>query len=158
MRPRNSARLSESMLKDAILDVSERRPRVDHVVGDAILQTLANDSSEIHLIEPFQMFHIVTTKGSPLGSLQKGWKNHGPEDHDFCSYGEAVIADDRTENEPLWSCCQVLVRRSEDAIKIEKFVHDFYWPSVDVDANALFCLSGSRLGEDLFVFDIGIHP
>lgn len=90
MRPRNSVRLSESMLKDAILDVSERRPRVDLVVGDAILQTLANDSSEIHLIEPFQTFHIVTTKGSPLGSLQKG-----------CSYGEAVIADDRTENEPL---------------------------------------------------------
>lgn len=87
------ARLSESMLKDAIIDAEESRPRVG-LVGDTILPTLANDSSGIRLLEPLQTFDIPMRDVSCPESLQKNGKDHGQEDHGFCSHDEAVIADD----------------------------------------------------------------
>lgn len=70
-------------MKDAILDAEESRTRVG-LVGDTILTTLANDFS----------FDIPMRDVSCLASLQKNGKDDGPDDDDFCSYDEAVIADD----------------------------------------------------------------
>lgn len=46
----------------------------------------------------------------------------------------------------------------EDAANVRIFVDNFYWLSVDVDADVHCCLSGSRLDDDLRLFYIDLHP
>lgn len=46
----------------------------------------------------------------------------------------------------------------DDAAKNREIFDDFYRLFVYVDADVHCCLPGSRLDEDIFLFDIDLHP
>lgn len=84
----------EVMLKDGSLDAGERCPREDPVVDDVVLPTDGMESLELFLLELLQIFDVSTILSLCFTSVQKNGESYIPEDRDFYSYVEAVIAED----------------------------------------------------------------
>lgn len=102
-----------------------------------------------------------------LARVQKCGEDHGPEKHSLGSYVEAVIAEvpvrersvrimSRFDHVVMLSFASEIIRN--DVTKIGKFIYEFFWLSVDVDADVRCCLSGGQLYEDIRLVDIDLRP
>lgn len=82
-------------MKDDSVDVVERCPRVNLVVGDAVLPSVAKES--LGLVwgwNYFQTIDFPTVQSSRLTCVKSGRENQASEDWGFDSHVETVIAED----------------------------------------------------------------
>lgn len=74
--------------------------------------------SDLCLLETLQMFDVPTIQSSGLASLRKGGEDHDPHDRDFCSYDEALIAEN-----PVWEYFVTSMNRF-DSVAMASFTGD----------------------------------